>query len=184
MLASRPYPRRLIKTLYSKYVKQDRIPLPSTLEGKSKWIVAKVIKKDVKSLSKWSSDPNNKYFGPKPKKIAERLLELYLDASDVMKENGNERCDYYLSLRNIIEFPYAVETKTCEHTGQTMYCCPECKDWDYDDLNGSMQCRVCWEMENHPETFELTETQIKEWNEASDYVMKHKLSPNLDHPES
>ena len=77
-----------------------------------------------------------------------------------------------------------METKKCEHSGEIMYQCPNCGDWDYDALSDDQECRICWEFENHPETFELTEEQDEEWKRCSDYIMKHNITANVDCPEN
>jgi len=75
-----------------------------------------------------------------------------------------------------------IATKKCEHTGVTMYQCPNCGYWDYDALNEDQECRICWEFENHPETFELSQEQLDDWNKSADYIMKHKITANVDFP--
>ena len=95
------YPNRLIKTLFCKYITQDRIPLPSTLEGKNRWIVSKTIKRDVKSIYKWSKDKETVITGDKPQLISRKLRELYMDACAILNENTNERAEYYIVLTEI-----------------------------------------------------------------------------------
>lgn len=72
--------------------------------------------------------------------------------------------------------------KECEVTGEIMYQCPNCGDWDYDAIAEDSECMVCFEFENNPEVFELTEEQNEEWNVSSKYVMDNKITANVDFP--
>jgi hypothetical protein len=74
-------------------------------------------------------------------------------------------------------------TKQCENSGKLLYQCPECKDWDYDDITHIKKCRVCYEMEHNPELFTLSKEDDAEWGICADYIMDNNLSPNLDSPE-
>ncbi len=88
----------LVDRLYAKYIIQKRIPLPSSIENKRRsWTVAKSIKNDVKSLYK--KYRNDTKIDARVNILKKEMLELYLDASlNVMNENHNERCDYYVFL--------------------------------------------------------------------------------------
>lgn len=77
-----------------------------------------------------------------------------------------------------------IEIKICEHSGKKMYKCPGCQDWDYDNLEHNKQCRVCFELDNNPEQFVISEEDNKEWNKCAKYIMDHNISSNLDFPES
>lgn len=101
-----PYRRRLIKELFNKYVELDRIPMPTTLEGKSRWVVSKVIKRDVKSISSWYFANKDTIYGDKGKRIAIKLLDLYQDANTILNENVNEYSEYFNRLHKIINHEF------------------------------------------------------------------------------
>lgn len=98
----RTYPRRVIRDLYKKYISQDRIPKATSIEGKKRWVVAKIIKKDVKDITKWHQANIGLYKGVKPEMISKKLLELYMDACKVLDENPNEQSWYFNSLHSIV----------------------------------------------------------------------------------
>jgi hypothetical protein len=98
----RTYPRRLIRDLYKKYILENRIPKASSIEGKKRWVVATVIKKDVRDITKWHQANIGLFKGVKPEMISKKLLELYMDACKVLDENPNEQSWYFNSLHSIV----------------------------------------------------------------------------------
>ena len=98
----RTYPRRVIRDLYKKYISQNRIPNATSIEGKKRWVVAKVIKKDVRDITKWHHANIGLHKGVKPEIISKKLLELYMDACEILDENPNEKSWYFNSLHSII----------------------------------------------------------------------------------
>ena len=95
------YPRRLIQKLTDKYIIQNRIPSPTSLEGDDRWVVAKIIKKDVRSLSKWYIEKQKASEVEQAKVVAEKLLNLYINACRILQENSNERDTYCVHLSAI-----------------------------------------------------------------------------------
>jgi hypothetical protein len=51
-----------------------------------------------------------------------------------------------------------------------------------DCISEGKQCRLCWEFENHPETFTLTKEQDEEMNITSQFIQKCGMSANVDSP--
>mgnify|MGYP006392309543 CR=1 FL=1 len=98
----RTYPRRLIRDLYKKYILDNRIPKASSIEGKKKWVVATVIKKDVRDITKWHQANIGLFKGVKPALISEVLMDLYMDACTVLNENPNEQSWYFNSLNSLM----------------------------------------------------------------------------------
>lgn len=97
-----PYPKRLINILHKKYIRQKRLPMPTSLEGKSRWIVAKSIKRDTKALYRWFHDEKNKErIHDGVKQVSYELEELYRDAREIIKDNGNEACDFFIMFHDI-----------------------------------------------------------------------------------
>jgi hypothetical protein len=104
----RKYPRNILSYLNDKYIIQNRIPLPTSLTGKDRWVVAKTIKFDVKRFRNFFQDDREHVQGYRQKDavlcklIATKLLALYMDACEVLNENGNERAEFYNILTGII----------------------------------------------------------------------------------
>ncbi len=57
--------------------------------------------------------------------------------------------------------------------------CKECKEFE-EDLSHDGLCCVCWELENHPETFVISDQDAKDWDECAKYIQDKGISPNLD----
>lgn len=53
--------------------------------------------------------------------------------------------------------------------------CPDCHH------EGGI-CQVCWEMENNPGLFTTTKEEWEQMEKGADYVIKNKITPNLDSP--
>ena len=89
-----------IDKLYTKYIIENRIPkLYHIKDLKKKFLVAKMIKKDVEHLLK-ITDIN---YSDKIKEIIDLLdSEYYLeDAMQFMNVNGNEKCDINIKILNL-----------------------------------------------------------------------------------
>lgn len=54
--------------------------------------------------------------------------------------------------------------------------CPDCHE------EGGM-CQVCWTFEQDPTFGTMTEEEWERAEESADYIIKNKITPNLDYPE-
>jgi hypothetical protein len=104
------YPKKLIADLYKKYILEDRIPPPDSINienSKRRWVVFKTIKKDVKNLTKWFQDVNRTETDKNQvNAIVIKLRDLYVDAGIDFKENPNEWGDYLSTLSDIRDWSY------------------------------------------------------------------------------
>lgn len=106
------YPKNLIVDLYKKYILENRIPPPDSINienPKRRWVVFKNIKKDVKNLSKWFQDVNKTETETDKNQvnaIVIKIRDLYVDAGIDFKENSNEWGDYLSTLSDIRDWSY------------------------------------------------------------------------------
>jgi len=53
--------------------------------------------------------------------------------------------------------------------------CPDCHE------QGGI-CEVCWNFEQNPEWFTMTQEEWERAEESADYIRKNGITPNLDSP--